>query len=75
MKLSRGEHQYDAPGAVQFTVDRAARNYEGAMEKMAARHDALQEMVGRLLTVMMNNGMLRVEQVEEVLDYDFEVED
>lgn len=56
--------------AVEYVADGHAENYENRDERMRARVEALQGMLGRLLGCMVTNGQLRPEQVSEVFGYD-----
>lgn len=66
----------DATEAVAFVADVAARRTDGGqLERVAARAEALQGMLGRLIGVMIDNGQLRAEQVCTIFDYDVIAED
>lgn len=62
--------EVDAGQAVNYVVNRAAGNYDDVPARAAARHDAVQEMFGRLLQCMIDNGALRAAQVSTIFDYD-----
>lgn len=56
--------------AVQIVINRTMGHYEGERERDAARSEALQGMLARLLDKLIANGALRAEQVSEIFDYD-----
>lgn len=61
----------DAAEAVAHVANRSARNAEGgALEKVQARADAVEGMLGRLIGMLIANRALRSEQVSEIFDYD-----
>jgi hypothetical protein len=61
--------------AVSITVDFRARQYEGDLERMRERNDALAGVVGRLMTALIANGRLRAEQVTDIFGADIVAED
>ncbi len=60
----------DAAEAVQVVIYRNMLRYDGSAEREAAKTEALQGMLGRLIGVLIANGTLRAEQVSEIFDYD-----
>jgi hypothetical protein len=60
----------DTHQAVQFAATKAANMAEGHTERLQARGDALEGILGRLIGVLIDNGQLRAEQVCEIFDYD-----
>lgn len=64
-----GAVELDAESAVAHAVDAKAQNYDGEMERIRERHDALAEMFGRLLHELIECGALsRAEQVQNIFD-------
>lgn len=66
---------HDAAEAVQFVTVKCAMNYEGHAQRVAARADALEGVLGRLMDKLIANGVLRAEQVSEIFNYDVIAED
>lgn len=80
-KTWRGnEDLQDAIHAVQFVANKATNLAEGQLERVQARSDALEGMLGRLLNVLTSSRdgrgrLLSTDDVAEVFDYDVLAED
>lgn len=66
------EHVVTPAEAVTYVADRAVRRDD---HHPRARAEALEKMLGELLTALVQNGALRTEQVEAIFDYDVSAED
>lgn len=64
----------DAAEAVAFVAHKAAALAEGSLERVQARADAVEAMLGRLIGVLIERG-LTPEQVSTIFDYDVIAED
>lgn len=62
-----------AAEAVQYVVNRNINRYDHH-EREAARGEALQLMLGRLMSALVDNGALRPDQIEMIFDYDVSAE-
>lgn len=75
VELENGRQLGDMCDAVTHVADKATRLCEGELERVKTRHDALENMLGNLLTALAGNGVLRAEQFEAVFNGDAVAED
>lgn len=62
--------------AVTYFAQRAENRSEGGtLERARMRAEAVEAVLGRLLDAMVQNGVLRAGQLEEIFDYDISAED
>lgn len=69
------EHAVTPAEAVQYVADRAERGSDDQLERMRYRTAAVEGMLGRLLTALVDNGVLRANQVSEIFDWDVTAEE
>lgn len=65
--ILRNETPCDVETAVAHVVHMASYGTEGAIENAVARADKTQEMFARLLGELIDAGMLKAEQVDNIL--------
>ena len=58
--------------AVQYFADQRCEG--GQLERARMRSKAVENVLGRLLTALVDNGQLRPDQIEMIFDYDVSAE-
>jgi len=61
--------------AVKYVADCAERLCDETQERMRARAEAVEQMLGRLIEALTANGQLRAPQLERIFDYSITAED
>lgn len=65
------EHAVTPTEAVRYVAQRAENRSEGdTLERARFRAEAVEGMLGRLMSALVANGALRADQVSEIFDCD-----